>query len=225
MEHLDNFEKELQEANAEREKLKHNLYLHKYTGELPLDKFCQRLKTKADKLLIKKGIVKEFEIDKNNSEIIRQLYFYFIGSEKCKWNIHAGLILAGKIGCGKSLLMSSFIQLSNELINKQITSYHSKELADVIKTKGINEIVQRPLYIDELGREEAEVKEYGTVVKPLVELICKRYEVGARTYATTNYMLEALTNKYGEFIISRLQEMCNYVVMPGDSRRISNVIK
>lgn len=222
---LDNLNKELQEANGEKNKLLNNLFTHKFKGELPIDMFCKLLKVKADKLLFKKGILKEFVIDKNNHEIIRQLYLYFMGSKECKWNIHAGIIFAGKVGCGKTLLMTSYILLSNELINRQITTYHSKELVGVIQEKGIKEIVQRPLFIDELGREESEVKDFGTVLKPLIDLITQRYEIGARTYATTNYMIEALTNKYGEFIVSRLMEMCNYVVMPGESRRNSNIIK
>lgn len=225
MGHLDNLKKGLQEAEGEKDKLQKNLYVHKYRGDLPIDMFCQLLKAKADKLLFQKGILKEFRIDDDNREIIRQLYLYFIGSNECKWNIHAGVILAGKIGCGKTLLMTSYILLSNELLNKQITCYHSKDLADVIKEKGIKEILQRPIFIDELGREESEVKDFGTVMRPIVELISKRYEVGARTYATTNFKLEPLTEKYGDFIVSRLLEMCNYIIMPGDSKRYSNIIK
>lgn len=225
MEHSDNLKKELQEAEEEKNKLRTNLYTHKYGGDLPIDMFCNLLKAKADKLLSKKGILKEFKIDNDNREIIRQLYLYFIGSDECKWNIHAGIILAGKIGCGKTLLMSSYILLSNELINKQIACFHSKDLADVIKEKGINEILQRPIFIDELGREETEVKDFGTVMRPIVELISKRYEVGARTYATTNFKPAPLTEKYGDFIVSRLLEMCNYIIMPGDSRRNLNIIK
>lgn len=226
MGHSDSLKKELQEAEIEKNKLRTNLYAHKYNrGDLPIDMFCNLLKAKADKLLFQKGILKEFKIDSGNREMIQQLYLYFIGSDECKWNIHAGIILAGKIGCGKTLLMTSYILLSNELINKQITSFHSKDLADVIKEKGIKEILQRPLFIDELGREESEVKDFGTVLRPIVELISMRYEVGARTYATTNFKLEHLTEKYGDFIVSRLLEMCNYIIMPGDSRRNLNVIK
>lgn len=225
MGHSDNLNRELQEIKVNKNKLLTNLYAHKYNGVLSMDMFCKLLKVKADKLLFSKGILKEFQIDKDNRDIIQQLYLYFIGSNECKWNIHAGIILAGKIGCGKTLLMTSYIQLSNELINKQITPFHSKELADVIKEKGIKEILQRPIFIDELGREETEIKDFGTVMRPIVELISSRYENGARTYATTNFKLEPLTEKYGDFIVSRLLEMCNYIIMPGDSRRNSNVIK
>lgn len=224
MEHLDKLKKELQEAESEKNKLRTKLFQHKFLGELSFATFCQILKVKADKQLIKKGILKEFVIDKDNKDIVNQLYLYFIGNDKCYWNIHAGIILAGKVGCGKTLLLSSFIQLSNDLINKQIAIYHSNELADFIKEKGINDIVERPLFIDELGREATEIKDFGTVMKPVVELISKRYEIGARTYGTTNYKPETLTEKYGEFIVSRLKEMCNYIIMPGESRRDTNII-
>lgn len=223
MEHSDNLKKEIAEAEREKNKLREQLFTHKYKGELSFETFCLMLKVKSDKQLIKKGILHEFKIDKDNRDMLYQLYLYFIGSNECIWNIHAGIILAGKIGCGKTLLMYSFIELSNELISKQIATYHSNELIDLIKEKGIKDIIQRPLFIDELGREVVEIKDFGTLSKPLIELICKRYEVGARTYATTNYRIDALTDKYGEFIVSRLQEMCNYIVMPGESRRIINI--
>lgn len=62
-----------------------------------------------------------------------------------------------------------------------------QDLADVIKEKGIKEILQRPIFIDELGREETEVKDFGTVMRPIVELISKRYEVGARILCNNKF--------------------------------------
>lgn len=215
--------KESVENAQEKDKLLNNLFTYKYSGELSYEIFCEKIKLKAEKILIKKGIIEEFRIDENNSEIVRQLYLYFIGNQECKWNIHAGLIFAGKIGCGKTLLMLSYILLSNELLQKQISIYHSNDLVEFIKSKGISEIDKRPLFIDELGREITEVKDYGTASKPIIELLSKRYENGARTFATTNFFIGALVKKYDNFIGSRLLEMCNYIQIPGESRRKENL--
>jgi DNA replication protein DnaC len=85
--------------------------------------------------------------------------------------------------------------------------------------------VRRPLFIDELGREESEVKDYGNVVKPVIDLFGLRYEEGARTYATTNFKYESLEKFYGEFIRTRMEEMMTYIQFPGESRRLKNEVK
>ena len=72
---------------------------------------------------------------------------------------------------------------------------------------------------------ESEVKDYGNVVKPVIDLFAQRYECGARTYATTNFKYESFDKFYGEFIRSRMEEMMTYVPLPGESRRIKNEVR
>lgn len=212
------------DSSKERKKLEDELFTHKCIYPLAWEDFCQILSTNANNILLKRGFTHHFEIDNANQDIIYQLYLYFIGDSACKWNIHAGIIFAGKVGCGKTLLMMAYILLANSMARKQITIYHANELCDFVREKGIKEIDRKPLFVDELGREPEEVVDFGNVKKPIVELLAKRYECGARTYATTNFKIPTLEEKYSQYIVSRLQEMCNYILIPGDSRRIKNGI-
>ena len=95
----------------------------------------------------------------------------------------------------------------------------------MIKQSSVEEYSRRPLFIDELGREESELKDYGNVVKPVIDLFAQRYENGARTYATTNFKYESFDKFYGEFIRSRMEEMMTYVPLTGESRRIKNEVR
>ena len=208
----------------ERKKLEDELFTHKCMYSLSYEEFCWALTTNANNILLKRGFMHHFEIDASNQEVIRQLFLYFTGDSACKWNIHAGIIFAGKVGCGKTLLLTAYILLANTMARKQITMYHANELCEFIREQGIKEIDRKPLFIDEPGREPNEVVDFGNVKKPIVDLLAKRYERGARTYATTNFKLQSLEEKYGQYIVSRLREMCNYVLLPGDSRRLINQI-
>ena len=210
------------DSAKERKKLEDELFTHKCMYQISFEEFCQVLTTNANNILLKRGFTHQFEIDESNQDIIQHLFLYYVGNPNCEWNIHAGVIFAGKVGCGKTLLMTAYVLLANSMARKQITMYHANELCDYVREQGIKEIDRKPLFIDELGREPNEVIDFGNVKKPIVELLAKRYERGARTYATTNYKIQSLEEKYGQYIVSRIQEMCNYILIPGDSRRIKN---
>lgn len=212
----------LQEQIRERE---NQLKQFKSYIEMSYNEFSQLLSANARSILLQRHITHDFIIDNDNEHVIYQLYLYFTNNAKCNWNLNAGLIFAGKIGCGKSLLMKSFLKISDEYSRKLTTDVHSKSLATQIKINGIEYYSRRPLFIDELGREENEVKDYGNVLKPMIDLFSIRYEVGARTYVTTNYKCDSLDKFYGDFIRSRMEEMMTYVVIPGESRRLKNEIK
>lgn len=207
-----------------RDKIMNELMSHKYGHPLSFADFCSALKFQTESILLKRGIMSGFIIDEVNKPYIYQLYLYLTANEKCVWDLHSGLIFAGKIGVGKTLLLTAFIQLSNELVSKQIEIYHSFELIDKIMTKeGRYHLRQRPIFVDEFGKEPAEVNDFGTIRKPLVELFATRYEKGGRFFATTNFTLSALERIYGDFIISRLKESCNYIVLKGESRRLNHL--
>ena len=119
----------------------------------------------------------------------------------------------------------AYLRLSDEYSRKLTTMVHSKTLSGLIKQNGIEAYIRRPLFIDELGREEAEVKDFGNIVKPVIDLFGLRYEEGARTYATTNFNYTSLQNFYSEYIRTRMEEMMTYVQVPGESRRLKNEVK
>jgi len=212
----------LQDAIREKE---NKLLSFKSCIEMSYDEFKELICAYAYEIMLQRSVVQVFVVDKNDGPIIKQLYFYLTNNPECDWNLNAGLMFAGKVGCGKSLLMMAYLKISNEYTSKLTTSVHAKTLAGLLKTSSIEEYARRPLFIDELGREESEVRDYGNVVKPIIDLFALRYEYGARTYATTNFKLDSIEKFYGEFIRTRMEEMMTYVNFPGESRRLKNEVK
>ena len=87
---------------------------------------------------------------------------------------------------------------------------------------------RRPLFIDELGREQLEINDFGNRIRPINDLMEARYESGVRTFFTSNFSLDSLSKGrndkgemigYGRYVGERIQEMTNIVTMPGGSRR------
>lgn len=198
-----------------------------YKAYLPIgyDEFKALLTGYAETIMLERSVTRTFEIDKNNGPIIKQLYYYLTNNTDCAWNLNAGIILGGNVGCGKSVLMMAFLKISDQYTRKITTQIHSKLLASQLKTNGIDFYKKKPLFIDEIGREEEKAIDYGNVIKPVIDLLSMRYEYGARTYATTNFKYEKLETFYGDFIRDRMEEMMTLVILPGDSRRLKNEVK
>ena len=124
--------------------------------------------------------------------------------------------------------MQSFCEILHLISNRTVMMIPATQLYQVIIENGINSLAQRPLFIDELGREQLEVSAFGNKMRPISELMALRYNTGARTFFTSNFKLSTLSKGrnekgelvgYGQYIGERIQEMTNIVEMPGDSRR------
>lgn len=202
-----------------------HLRSYKCSIQMCYEEFRELLSAYAQEILLQRSVTKPYMIDQHIGPVIKQLYLYFTNNAECAWNLNAGLIFGGKIGCGKSILMMAYLNLSNEYSRRRTTMVHSKTLGGLIKRNGIEFYEKRPVFIDELGREESEVKDYGNVVKPVIDLFALRYEAGSRTYATTNFNYNSLEKFYGEFVRSRMEEMMTFVHIPGESRRLKNEVK
>lgn len=205
--------------------MQEKLWEFKCYTRMSYEEFKELLGTYATEIMIKRSVTQSFAIDKDNGPVIKNLYLYFTNNAQCSWNLNAGLIFGGKVGCGKSILMTAFLRITDEYSRRRTTIIHSKLLANLIKAKGLEFYEVRPIFIDELGREETETKDYGNVVKPVIDLFALRYEAGSRTYATTNFKYDSLEKFYGDFIRSRMEEMMTYVHIPGESRRLKNEVK
>lgn len=195
-----------------------------------IDQFVNMITSAAGSVMRQRGTFSEFVCDDNNSEIITNLYYYFIGDqESCTWNVDKGIYMYGKIGCGKTLLMSAFLKVVAGICRIITTTIHAKQIYERIQKKGIESMVMCPLFIDELGRESLEINEFGNKIRPIQDLFAMRYESGARTFCTSNFSTEQLEGKkvdgvlkgYGRYVRTRMEEMMNIVKLPGDNRRPS----
>lgn len=196
--------------------------------ELDANNFWRLLNSTAQAIMAKRGVYHRFVVDDNNRDIIRQMHLYITGSDNCKWNVNKGIYLAGKVGCGKTLLMLSFCHILDLITGLNIEMISASQLYKRIIDDGIKSLINRPLFIDDLGREQQEVNEFGNRLRPISELMAMRYETGARTFFTSNFKISTLSKGrnekgemqgYGEYIGERIQEMTNMAILPGNSRR------
>ncbi len=192
------------------------------------EEFVQLITQSAQAVLRRRGIEGDFVIDEHNTPTLHQLHLYTAYDSSFEGDLDKGLMLQGRYGSGKSLLMESYAHLQNFFARRfpsaktPIITYTSAiDLCNHIKKSGVQEYRLRPLIIDDFGREPKSVMEFGNVINPLSELIFARADKAVATHGTTNLLLETLASKeyYGAMIGDRLRAMFNFIVLEGGSRR------
>jgi len=165
-----------------------------------------------------------FTIDETNKHIVAFMYGWWNNVEH-GYNRNAGILICGKIGAGKSILMRAFLAVLAKYTGKVVFDADCKnfntQYIEIIDEFGTDYFKLRPMYFDDLGRESKQVKVYGTEISPVPDVLFQRYDTGAYTFATSNYDFEDLKkdNMYGLAIADRLNSMFNVFEMKNDSRR------
>jgi len=168
-----------------------------------------------------------FDIDENNEPTIAQLYLYLKMDERFTGDLQKGVMLVGKYGSGKTLIMQAMVEMYNTAVrtlhvrHPLLRFVKSSELLDALTEKSVNDFSRMPLVIDELGREPKQIMDFGNLKSPMIELLCQRYDNGAWTHGTSNFTLETLCseNQYGKMTGDRIKSMFNFIELKGDSRR------
>lgn len=171
---------------------------------------------------------KDFVIDKNNEPMIEQLYCYMTNSSSFCGDLSKGIMLQGKYGCGKTILLETYSLLHNHVakrffLNQPLFTFiKAVELQEQIVKQSAGAFARRPLIIDEFGRESKTVQDYGNVSRPISELLSLRSDVGVVTHGTTNFTFATLVSDefYGGMIGDRLKVMLNFITLNGESRRV-----
>ena len=178
-----------------------------------------------------------FVVDDGNRALLAALYDWAFGI-KGVFDPQKGLLLHGKIGVGKSLLIKG-LQRYRAKINRYCYAFENRsitfqmisaaEIALLFAEKGIAGITKFTdrecmcnLAIDELGREPLDSKHFGTGINVLQTVLQLRYEQRNKYFShiTTNLDPDKdFQNYYGDYIADRVKEMFNVVRIEGGSRR------
>lgn len=166
----------------------------------------------------------EFKLDSNTQRTILSLAKYITQSEP-----KFGVMFCGSCGNGKTTLLYALQSAINFLRDQR----HFKFLEDIygnyrvgfeiIDVRYILQVADNDikfkdlcnrdmLGIDDMGKEPAEIMNYGNVMNPVIDLLEKRYQRQAFTAVTTNLTAKDIKNKYGTRISDRFKEMLEVIV-------------
>lgn len=188
-----------------------------FTGEDFKELFIHR----AELAMIEHRTPGKFEIDDNNRDTLNLMFYYTVRTHPELINPNIGVILTGKFGCGKSIMMSAFCKVLNDLIltDEKIEEVHAIALSEMIKSDGILPWAKKPLLIQDMGMEEPVVNSYGNKFNPIGNLLAVRAEYGALTFGSTNKKWQSLNDHYSNYVGNRAKEHVNFIPLKGESRR------
>jgi DNA replication protein DnaC len=69
--------------------------------------------------------------------------------------------------------------------------------------------------LDDIGIESNKVIYYGNSLDVIAYIIAERYAKRLLTFGTTNYDIDFLNEKYGDYIVSRMYALFNFIEMNG----------
>lgn len=133
----------------------------------------------------------------------------------------SGIMMCGVCGNGKTTALYAIQSAINICRNQGwinsdngLMIVDAKELAVIAKNdERFAEIKRKPLLaVEDLGREPAEILDYGNIINPFIDLIEYRYDKMLFTAMTTNLVAEQIREKYGARIADRFNEMLNVIV-------------
>lgn len=189
----------------------------------------------------------DFQVDDDNKFVYNHLTAWILGSPALRsldpmtgkeraGNVKQGIYICGNTGSGKSLLMQVMLDFAKQNeIKYGIKDYlfdfawwqvKADKICDYYLRNGdLYDFEQEfILCIDDLGTESAESVYMGNRINVLRQLLEYRLDEPDKiTIITSNLPIKSpqFTQKYGDRVVSRLQQ-CNYYELKGQDRRIKH---
>lgn len=150
-----------------------------------------------------------------------------------------GLMFCGTVGNGKTTLMKAFQGCINYLDRINHFSFlddpkYGTRFTPQMRIVDVREILRTAkedpkvydtlknfniLGIDDLGKEPAEIMDFGNILSPVIDLIEYRYDKQLFTVITTNLVGKEIRAKYGDRIADRFNEMLFLIVFKNSTYR------
>lgn len=182
--------------------------------------FNKLVRLKGERIFRENGEAKDFDIDQDNREVFNQLYYYAIGSDKFKGDLRKGLWLWGEeYGTGKTTALMIMKELFNNFNCKLFPLIECKILHEKYLALGMDYFRKRTIFLDDIGREQKLINDYGNKTKPIPTIIHLREHEGSWTHATANRPISVFTEIYGEVTTNRMIKMFNEIEFKGKTRR------
>jgi len=155
-------------------------------------------------------------IDSENKQQLNDLTNYFTGVTG-RLDLTKGIFLVGNPGSGKTILMEVFSKLIRNLPTafKIIDCPKASTIFSEYGSAQIKEWSGNWLF-DDLGQESISAH-FGDKRELMHDIVFEKYNqwrrLGIITHFTSNFGKEDLTKRYGEHFYSRLNQMCNVVLL------------
>lgn len=179
----------------------------------------------------------DFVIDKANRAVFTELIRWANADPAFGGSLVKGIYLCGSTGTGKTWAMRAFAAYCSA----REFRWKSKGRADWllwVRRSAINICLDygrggwpeyteaTTLLVDDLGAEPTDSNYMGNRLEVMKSLIVERADRGGLlTSFTSNIPMAKLAEKYDERIASRIQQICNCLVMRGKDRRLTDNIK
>lgn len=207
---------------AEAERIREYNKIATIREDISCEKFKHLFFIRANQVLVNDHrCLEPFQVDDDNRDVLNLLYYYVARTNPEKINSLIGIVLAGRYGCGKSVMMSALCRVLFDLgfVKERVLEIHAIELAEEIRLKGVIPFARVPLLIQDMGKENNSANTWGTKINPISNLLALRAEYGSLTFGSTNMDLEGIKEQYEEYISKRFDEHVNRIFLPGKSRR------
>lgn len=180
----------------------------------------------------------KFIVDGQNQEVVDRLCKYIDNNTSGTHSIKKGILIMGPMGTGKTIMMQALAKLT---LTEKFTMISLVNIAEQYNLEGAESFSRlnrhkseaihmddkgklNHICLDDLGRERSESIYMGARCDVGQHLIYARYNVwknyGVKTHFTSNINSEPeMIERYGALAWDRLKEMCNIVIMSGESRR------